>query len=221
MPYRLNSPEAIVGDICERAVDRHFQIHFGFRRLMVSMMGASAVWVDEYGNKHVAFDRLYFTPRMGPRWFDIKGKSGPVHHQITDSLRHGIDLPLWNAYCLMAKETGIGGSIALVEIKRLRGSDEIAPLLLWQRLSVLAKRLDAHSICNYPTDGLPYGAVFWPRAAFDVLGPLGIGNVPLPQTTRNLHPWEASDIAGRIRMPPDRPRQPDLFEESDWSIQGA
>src|SRR5215472_1852584 len=143
MPYDPDSAEAIIGGICETAVDRHFQTHYGFRRLMVSMMGANAVWRDEYGHAHVAFDRLYFAPRMGPRWFDIKSKSGPVHHQISDSLRHGFDLPLYRAYWSMAKETGIGGSIALVELKRLRGSNEFAPLLLWQRLAVLPKRFDA------------------------------------------------------------------------------
>jgi len=221
MPYK-DSAEAELGDICERAVDCHFRIHYGFRRVELSMMGADAVWYDEHGNRHTAFDRLYFRPRIGPRWFDIKGKSGPVELRLENfGNRHGIDLPLWRAYNLMASETGISGSIAVVELKRHRDSNDIAPMLLWQTLDNLRKLLDRHSICDYPTDGFPHGGAYWSRAAFTVLGPIGIGNRPLPRTKRNLHPWETRDIAGRLRMPPDRPRQPDLFEETNWSMPGA
>lgn len=212
MPYDANSPEAQIGALCERYVDDWYRTRHGYRRIPVSMQrDGAAVWYDETNRAHVAFDRLYFAPRMGPRWFDIKGKSGPVHHQITDSLRHGIDLPLWRAYELMAKETGIGGAIALVEIKRHRNSDEFAPMLMHQSLHNLARSQDGYSICDYPTDGFPFGAIFWPRAAFEVLGPIGLGNYPLPQTRRNLHPWEMKDSAGRLRIPPDAPRQGDLF----------
>ena len=110
--------------------------------------------------------------------------------------------------------------ISIVEVKRHRASNDIAPRLLHQSLRILKERMDGHSVCDYPTEAFPRGAIFWPVKAFEDLGPIGLGNMELPATRCNLHPWEMRDNAGRLRMPAERPREPDLFDESDWRIEG-
>jgi len=126
MPYNPLSPEAIAGERGERAADEFLRVHCGRARIMVSMLGSKAVYIDRNGKAHAAFDRLYF--ELGTRWCDIKWKEGPVYFQKLDVMRHGIDLPAWYNYVELVKLSKIPGEIAIVEIKRHRASDEIAPI---------------------------------------------------------------------------------------------
>jgi hypothetical protein len=219
MPYDERSAEAEAGRRGERAADEWLRVHLGYSRIMVSMLGSKAVFIDEHGRAHAAYDRLYFTPRLGMRWCDIKWKTAPIVFQKLDVARHGIDLPAWQHYVLLATKSRTGGDIAIIEVKRHRVATEIAPMLLIQSVAVLAKRIG--STVDYPTEGFPFGAVFWDADLFENLGRIGIGNMPLPPTRSNLHPWEARDRYGELRLAPRRVRTPDLFEESGWSINGS
>lgn len=202
MAYQDNSPEAIMGKICEQVVDEYVR-NIGWWRLEVSNLGAGAMLHGPAGAL-IALDRLYVLGHGVTHWCDIKSKHGPVVYQKRDVCRHGIDERVWQHYLAVQKLTNIPAALAVVELKRARSDDCVfAPQLLWQSL----KRLEE---CVRPSDS-DNKMVYWDRDDFDVLGPIHIDAEKIPLTVKNLHPWEFPSQAGYLRVPPGSPRQGDLF----------
>jgi len=200
MPYQEGSSEAQAGLRGEQAVDKWARDIAGLWRLEVSNLGPAARLFGP-GGQLIALDRLY-VGRGITRWCDIKWKTGPVVYNLKDVMRHGIDQPNWEHYREIVSKSGIPGDLAIVEVKRHRNATEIAPRLLWASIERLERT------CEFSVSDNKM--VYWNRADFEDLGPIDIGPEPLPETARNLKPWELKDVCGRLRIPPNAPRQFEL-----------
>ena len=217
MVYQDNSAEAQAGQRGEQAVDQWMRSQ-GIWRLQVSDLKREARFLGPKGEQQViALDRLYAGGGIS-YWCDIKWKSGPVIYQKTQTFRHGIDKRNWEHYLEVQKKTGIPAKLAIVELRRYRGDKVIAPRLLVQDLDVL-ERLIATTVNPYGKseriqNGIieQFQSVNWDRdVAFIDMGEIDIGEGPVPQTQRNLRPWEWPARDGTFRMP--KKREDDLFTQ--------
>lgn len=203
MPYDKNSPEARWGAAAEGWVDV-FRQEEGWWRIPVSNLGPAALCSGPDGSL-VALDRLYSLAGSS-RWCDIKFKTAPVTFNKLNVQRHGVDLKNWRHYMRVQKLTGISGDLAIVVRKRHGDAHEDDPHLLWATLD----HLNACGSEGPATDKFPTGGFWWDLADLPELGPIRIDGT-LPPTDRHLHPWERRDRLGKLRLPPNRPRQMDLF----------
>ena len=207
MPYDENSPQAKWGKAAETWVDLYRQ-ELGWWRVPVSNLGAAALCSGPDG-KLIALDRLYFAGGNA-RWCDIKFKTAPVHYRIKDVMRHGIDLPNWHHYLAVQQKSGIPGDLAIV-VRRRHGDPQLPddPHLLWAPLDHLATCGETGPVDSAFRDG----GIFWNLADLPELGSIVLaGADDLPPLDRNLHPWERRDRFGKLRLPPLRPLQMELFK---------
>jgi hypothetical protein len=125
-------------------------------------------------------------------WVEVKYKDSPARYQKAQEYRHGVDLPNWDAYLQVERESGLPGWLAIVQARAGKAPElPFAPVLLTASFAGLrpwAQRVpDA-------TDCAPCGMVYWPvdvfeQHAIDLAQPLVLG-------AGTVHPWDRADRGG-------------------------
>jgi hypothetical protein len=150
------------------------------------------------------------------RWAEVKWKDHPALYMKARQFRHGIDLPAWNDYLMVERESGIPGMLIILQFRRGASAapDPMLLAALFARLAQVAQVVEgAHSTFTH-------GGVYWPADCFE-RNPLPSAMATAPMTerlTQVIHPWEQPAQDGTApQMAPHR--QPTLFDGDESSAQ--
>jgi hypothetical protein len=216
-PRLEQTPQWQVGDWAERAV-RRWALHQGYAVLRLSVMGRDNRVVLPDGRTLAMTDFGLLTD-SGLEAVEVKYKEAPAHYQIEREYRHGVDLPLWDAYRRIQREYSVPVSVWVVEYRPGRNA-EPCPRLLRAMADTLAPHVQRYPT---PTETAPYGMAYWGRHLMDMYHlPTQVGAPPL-HLPRLEHPWErvskdghapqAGDGVSEGRKLKQVPKQLGLFDE--------
>jgi hypothetical protein len=120
-------------------------------------------------------------------WVEVKYKDSPVKYQIAGGeYRHGVDLPNWDAYLEVERESGVPGWLAIIQARAGKAPElSFDPMLLVAPFTYLAKWAQR---APEPTPKAARGMVYWPVDAFephriDLAQPLVLG-------AKTTHEWD-------------------------------
>jgi len=119
-------------------------------------------------------------------WVEVKYKDSPAKYQIAGEHRHGIDLPNWDAYREVERESGVPGWLAIVQARAGKAPEvPFDPVLLTASFAYLATRAQRDP---RPFDFAPRGMVWWAVDAFehhaiDFTRPPALG-------AKTVHAWD-------------------------------
>lgn len=145
--------------------------------------------------------------RGASRWVEVKYKDHCVKYQKTGHFRHGIDLPKWRAYRAVERETGIPGSIAILQYRPGAHADP-EPHLLEQTFSHLHEVID---FAPEPTPTAPHGMAYWNVDEMETKCRLDFDFRDVERLTRVIHPWERRSKTGEAPSAAQSSGQRELF----------
>jgi len=126
-------------------------------------------------------------------WVEVKYKDSPAMYQRAREYRHGIDLPNWDAYREVERETGVPGYLAIIQARAGKAPEiPFDPILLIAPFAYLATQ--AHRVPD-PTPAAPRGMVYWSVEAFE-RHPVDLPAPPILGAA-TVHPWDQADRDGR------------------------
>lgn len=182
-----DSPADAWGRAAETVLAKVFE-SCGYFVLPVHLIqtGSAPMLVGEF-RKIIAQD-LLIAKNGTTKSVDIKFKACPAMYNMIGRWRHGTDLHQWRAYLDAQTETGLQGSIALLQYAP---GPEAPPDPCWyfQTLSQLASTVQENPS---PTKKAPRGMAYWDVDEMDFMGRLDFRAPDVPLLTRTIHEWERS-----------------------------
>lgn len=126
------------------------------------------------------------------RWIEVKFKRAPALFEKIGRYRHGIDIPKWNDYRAVEKESGIPGWIAIVQYQPGDEADP-EPCLLMQSFAHLEH---VTQFSHKPTSKAPNGMCYWDIDEMDTVCSLDFDFGNQLVLERKIHPWSKKSKAG-------------------------
>jgi hypothetical protein len=120
-------------------------------------------------------------------WVEVKYKSRATFNAKYRRWEHGIELHQWDSYLAVVRETGISGSLAIVE------GSEILLLGSFNLISVSARRMDDENTREKYKLKVGDGMIYFDRRAFDMfrISEQGLAHIsPEPVLPVMVRPWE-------------------------------
>jgi hypothetical protein len=216
-PRLEQTPQWHIGDWAERQVQR-WALRQGYAVLRLSAMGRDnrAVLPDGHTLAMADFGLL---SESGLEGVEVKYKEAPALYQVEREFRHGVDLPLWDAYLHIQTKYAVPVLLWVVEYRPGRNAQP-CPTLLRAMVDTLAPHVQR---APTPTEAAPYGMAYWGRHLMDSSHlPTQVGAPPL-HLPRLEQPWErvakdghapqAGDGVSEGRKLKPVPKQLGLFDE--------
>jgi hypothetical protein len=126
------------------------------------------------------------------RWGEIKFKDSPSYFRARKEYRHGIDLPNWNDYLQVEKETGISGDLFILEW-RPSEKNEPAPVLLIMSFRQ-ARNVPVQEIPPNVQRWAPRGMILWSRSSFELICRFTPDGFPNTNTVKDqLRQWREDE----------------------------
>jgi hypothetical protein len=140
---------------------------------------------------HVLPDILASKDGMS-RWGEIKFKDSPGYFRARKEYRHGVELPNWNDYLQVEKETGIPGDLFILEWRQSE-NNEPSPVLLVISFRE-ARNVPVQEIPPNVQRWAPRGMIFWARNSFQLICRFTLEGFPNVNTVKDqLRQWREDE----------------------------
>jgi hypothetical protein len=155
--------------------------------------GNEAPCLRRFVERHVLPDLQAWRAGRG-LWIEVKWKDSPDYYQKAGEYRHGVDLPKWDAYLEVERETGVPGYLAIVQCRAGKAAElPFDPILLIAPFAYLATQAQR---VPEPTAFASRGMVYWPVDAFEA-HPIDLPQPPVLGAS-TVHPWHQAARDGRV-----------------------